>query len=144
MKLILQTIILLFIFSCSSDDVIKNPYLPNYKFNTNNFIDTRLPQYNKLQLPGNSVILTDYGINGIVIFYAGGDNYNAFELSDPNHEVTSCSKLTVDGVIASCSCNDNNSYEILTGNMQEGTSGQYPLLRYNVEVTGSIIRVFNN
>ncbi|MCR8666949.1 hypothetical protein NO995_04605 [Aestuariibaculum sp. M13] len=144
MKPLLYILTLFLIVSCSNDDIIKNPYLPDYKFNTNNFIDTRLPQYNKLQLPGNYVILEGYGINGVVLFYAGGDIYNAFELSDPNHALSTCSKLTIDGIIASCTCNDDNSYDILTGNMAEGTTGQYTLLRYNVEVSGYIIRVYNN
>ncbi len=144
MKLLIHLLALIILVSCSSDDIIKNPYLPDYKFNTNNFIDTRLPQYNLLQVPGNYVILDGYGINGVVLFYAGGDIYNAFELSDPNHAVSNCSKLTIDGIIASCSCDDGNSYDILSGNMAEGTTGQYPLLRYNIEVSGYIIRVYNN
>ena len=144
MKPILYSIALFFLLSCSKNDIIRNPYLPNYNFNSGNFINTQLPQYTLLQVPGNYVILDNYGINGIIIFYAGGTIYNAFELSDPNHPVSNCSRLTVDGIIASCSCDDGNSYDILTGNMAEGTTGQYPLLRYNVEVAGSIIRVYNN
>jgi len=132
--------------SCSkSDDNNNNSFLPNIAFDTGSMINTNLSQYNHLQFAGNfEIINSPYGINGTVLFYAGGTNYNAFELSDPNHALSSCSSLTVNGVIASCDCDDGNSYDILTGLGQEGTIGQYSLKRYFVEVNGNIIRIFNN
>lgn len=134
--------------SCSKNDdniVRQNEYLPNYGFDTGALINTNLPQYSDLEFPNNYVILNNtYGINGVVVFYAGGNNYNAFELSDPNHVIRDCSKLTVTGVLATCNCSDANSYDILTGQPQEGTVGQYGLKRYFVEKSGNIIRVYNN
>ena len=38
-----------------------------------------------------------------------------FELSDPNHPIQHCSTLTVDGVIATCSCDDGNAIILLNG-----------------------------
>ncbi|MBP92945.1 hypothetical protein SAMN04487989_101353 [Bizionia echini] len=137
-----------FFTSCNKndDDIVRqNEFLPNYNFDTGTLINTNLPQYSDMEFPNNYVILNNnYGINGVVVFYAGGNNYNAFELSDPNHVIRDCSKLTVTGVIASCTCDDDNSYDILTGQPQEGTTGQYGLKRYFVEKTGNIIRVYNN
>lgn len=150
MKPILALILItVFALSCQSDDDnnenLNNQYLPNILFDTGTLINTNLPQYSDLQFPNNKVILpSNYGINGVVVFYAGGSNYSAFELTDPNHEISNCSVLTVEGIIATCSCSDENSYDILTGQPQEGTTGNYGLKRYFVEVNGNIIRVYNN
>ena len=145
MKSILYLIPFILLASCSSDNVTQNPYLPNYEFNTGSLINTNLPQYSQLKFAGNSLILNSpYGINGVVLYYAGGENYNAFEITDPNHQLSTCSKLTVEGIIATCSCDDGNSYDLLNGIGREGTTGTYPLIRYRVEVSGSIIRIFNN
>lgn len=146
MKSFLYIICFIFLAGCSADNTItRNPYLPNYTFDTGSLINTNLPQFNKLKFANNFVILdSPYGIKGVVLFYAGGTNYNAFELTDPNHQINTCSKLNVEGIIATCSCNDGNSYDILNGIKREGTTGTYPLIRYKVEVTGSIIRVYNN
>jgi hypothetical protein len=150
MKPILALILItVFALSCQSNDDnnenLNNQYLPNILFDTGTLINTNLPQYSDLLFPNNKVILpSNYGINGVVVFYAGGSNYNAFELTDPNHEISNCSVLTVEGIIATCSCSDENSYDILTGQPQEGTTGNYGLKRYFVEVNGNIIRVYNN
>jgi hypothetical protein len=146
MKPFFYIICFIFLTNCSPDNTItKNPYLPNYEFNTGSLINTNLPEFNKLKFAGNFVILNSpYGINGVVLYYAGGDNYNAFEITDPNHQISNCSKLSVAGIIATCTCDDGNSYDILNGDRREGTTGNYTLIRYRVEVTGSIIRVYNN
>lgn len=136
------------LWSCkkNDDDIIQNnQYLPNYSFNTGTLINLSLPQYSDLQFANNYITLdSPYGINGIVVYYAGGNNYNAFELSDPNHELRNCSTLTVEGVLATCDCDDSKTYDILTGQPQEGTTGIYGLKRYFIEKTGDIVRVWNN
>lgn len=146
MKSLFYIVCFVLLVGCSANnDIIKNPYLPNYEFDTGTLINTNLPQFNQLKFPGNYVILNSpYGINGFVLYYAGGSNYNAFEITDPNHALSSCSKLSVEGIIATCDCDDGNSYDILNGIQREGTTGNYPLIRYHVEVQGSIIRVYNN
>lgn len=139
-------VFLIFLCACSKSDDgnNNNPYIPNFAFDTGNLINTNLPQYNHLTLPGNSLPLYDYGVNGVVLYYTGA-NYTAFELTDPNHQLRTCSTLTVDGIQATCNCeNDTNTYEILSGLPVEGTEGEYLLKRYFVEVNGNIIRVFNN
>ncbi|MDN3664681.1 hypothetical protein ACFFU1_00460 [Algibacter miyuki] len=145
MKSILYLFCFVFLAACSSDSVEKNPYLPNYSFNTGSLINTNLPEYSQLKFAANSIILNSpYGINGVVVYYAGGDNYNAFELTDPNHQISACSTMSVNGLIATCDCDDGNSYDLLNGIRREGTTGTYPLIRYRVEVSGSLIRVYNN
>lgn len=135
----------LLLTSCSKNDVNNNnPFLPNYAFDTGNLINTNLPAYSSLQFTGNYILLSsDYGINGVVVSRFG-DSFFAFELTDPNHSIQTCSKLSVQGIIASCDCDDGNSYEILSGQGQEGTTGQYLLKPYFVEVNDNIIRVYNN
>ena len=146
MKRFFGVLFLLFLMGCSNNDpIINNPNLPNYTFDTGNLVNINLPQYSNLQFPGNFKILDGpYGINGVVLYYAGGSNYSAFEISDPNHALSNCSTLSVEGIIATCNCNDGNSYDIINGIGRTGTTGSYTLKRYHVEVNGSIIRVFNN
>ena len=150
MKLRVHLYVLIFTLLLSScnknddNDQNNNPNIPNAAFDTGSLINTSLPQYNSLQFPGNYITLNNnYGVNGIVVYFTGS-MYTAFELSDPNHQLNSCSNLTVDGIIATCSCDDDNSYEIVTGQRQDGTTGQFTLVPYQVEVNGSVIRVFNN
>ncbi|WP_452597780.1 hypothetical protein [Pontimicrobium sp. MEBiC01747] len=136
------------LLSCKKDDddVTRNQNIPNAAFDTGGLINTSLPQFNNLLFPGNFITLNDnYGINGIVVYYVGGTNYKAYELSDPNHQLNSCSRLTMDGTNAVCNCDDGNSY-LVPGNglPQTGTNGQFSLVPYPVEVNGNIIRVFNN
>ncbi len=144
-NVLFKTLICLLIVSCSKSDVNNNnPYLPNYEFDTGNIINTILPEFNNLKFAGNHIILnSNYGINGVVVYNSGSD-FSAFEITDPNHSIESCSLLSVEGVIATCTCDDGNSYDILTGQGREGTTGQYPLKRYIVEVNENIIRVYNN
>lgn len=148
MNRFLSIILLIFVLvSCSKtdDEQLNNPNIPNIAFDTGNLVNTNLPQFSNLKYPNNSVVLNNnYGINGVILYFAGGTNYSAFEISDPNHPLSSCSNLTVEGVIATCNCNDGNSYNILSGVGASGTTGNYALKRYNVEVSGNIIRVYNN
>ena len=65
----------------------------------------------------------------------------AFELTDPNHPPSSCSGMTVNGVIASCGC-DDNKYNVITGELSEG-EGQYTMKPYRVSRNGNILEVFN-
>ncbi|WP_299890318.1 hypothetical protein [uncultured Lacinutrix sp.] len=146
---LLLLLIITFTNSCKKDDDInnqnRNPNIPNAVFDTQNQIDTNLPQYNNLLIPSQHVIVTgaNIGHNGIVVFYTGS-TYLAWELSDPNHQLNSCSTLTVNGIIATCNCDDDNAYEIVSGLPQTGTTGQFTLVPYQVEVSGTVIRVFNN
>ncbi|MDX1277588.1 hypothetical protein [Oceanihabitans sediminis] len=143
-KIFLATLACVSILACSkSDNDTYNQYIPDQAFDTTSTINTSFPQFNSLKYPGNHVVVQEYGINGIVVYYSGS-TYLAFELSDPNHHLQSCSKLTVEGVIASCNCDDGNTYDILTGQPNSGTSAQFGLKQYHTEVSGNIIRVYNN
>jgi len=129
--------------SCGSkdDDNINdnNPYINPPP--TNLSLNLNLPEYNLLNYPGNSVVLSNYGVKGIIVYNVNNSLYTAFDLTDPNHVPNACSKMTVEGIIATCSCEDN-SYDIVTGQHQSNTE-VYPMLLYRVQRNGSVITVNN-
>lgn len=138
-------IILLFTtlgLSCSPDDELRtqNPYLVDVNFRLD--INLNLPEYNSLNFPGNSYTTYNYGINGVVVYNINNSQYTAFELSDPNHPLSDCSTLTLEGIIAVCNCDDGNEYNILTGEPTSG-SGQYPLKPYRVRKSGNELEIYN-
>ncbi|MGB6267825.1 MAG: hypothetical protein WBF67_02340 [Olleya sp.] len=134
------------VLSCqkNDDNDNNNNYIPDIAFDTLDSINTTLPQYNNLQFPGNFVVLNGFGYNGIVIYNTGNGMYSAFEITDPNHAPSGCSSLTIEGISATCNCEDGNSYNIVDGAPFDGTTGQFSLKPYFVEVNGSVIRVYNN
>lgn len=133
--------IFILITACSgSDDEIRNnPNLPDLNFRV--VLNLNLPEYNDLQFPGNSFATINYGVRGIVIYNINNTQYTAFELSDPNHPPSSCSGMTVNGVIATCGC-EGNQYNVITGELVEG-DGQYSMRPYRIQRSGNQIEVFN-
>lgn len=134
-------LIFLIITACSgSDDVLNNnPNLPdlNFRFQLN----LSLPEYNDLQFPGNSFATYNEGVKGVVVYNLNNNQFVAFELSDPNHPPRNCSAMLVNGVIASCSC-DENTYNVITGELAQG-DGIYTMKPYRVERSGNILQVYN-
>jgi len=128
--------------SCSTNDSgrIDNPNLINVSFRL--VLNLNFPEYDNLNFPGNSYTTYNTGINGVVVYNINNTQFTAFELSDPNHPLNECSSLSVQGVIAKCDCNDGNSYNILTGELTNG-SGQYTLKPYRVSKNGNVLEVFN-
>lgn len=132
--------------ACSGDDDANacfNNTIPNVPVNLE--INTNLPQFNNLQFPGNNVILENFGVNGIVVNNVNGSLFTAFELTDPNRNFSSCSKLVITGVEASNSCDDdNNRYNIITGQQVAGTGGcGLRPYRINISGGGSILLITN-
>lgn len=136
---IISLLILITACSGSDDNLRNNPNLPdlNFRFQLN----LNFPEYNDLQFPGNSYATYNYGVKGVVIYNINNSQYVAFELSDPNHPPSNCSGMTVNGVIASCGC-DENKYNIITGEPSEG-DGQYIMKPYQVRRSGNILEIFN-
>jgi len=124
------------LISCSdNNNSNKNPNIPSYPVNLT--VDMNLPAYSNLKFVSNGVIVPNYGAKGIIIFNAGS-GYNAFDAACPNQSVTSCIAMTINGINAFCSC-DKTEYSLFTG-----LGGQeYPLKQYRVEVSGSVIHVYN-
>ncbi|WP_163408818.1 Rieske (2Fe-2S) protein [Flavobacterium ajazii] len=124
------------LFSCSDNEINnKNPYIPNYTVNFT--IDMNLPAYSNLKYVSNGVIISGYGAKGVIIFNAG-NGYNAFDAACPNQALTSCTAMTIEGINAVCSC-DDAEYSLFSGLGGK----EYPLKQYRVEVSGSVIHVYN-
>ncbi|MFH6995229.1 Rieske (2Fe-2S) protein [Flavobacterium sp. FlaQc-48] len=124
------------LFSCSDNGISnKNPYIPSYAVNLS--VDMNLPAYSNLKFVSNGVIVPNYGAKGIIIFNAGS-GYNAFDAACPNQAITSCNAMTLNGINAVCSC-DKTEYSLFTGLGGK----EYPLKQYRVEVSGTVIHVYN-
>lgn len=143
-KLVLFLLVGFFSLGCNkkNDDPVNdnNPFLTPPIVNIN--LNLNLPQYNPLRFPGNSIILTQQGIKGIVVYNVNNDLYTAFDLTDPNHIPSACSKMTLEGIVASCTCGDDNSYDIVTGQSQSDQE-DYPMLQYRINRSGDNITVTN-
>ena len=145
MKKIFITIIIgLSLLACKSDDEQlnnNNPYLTIPVVNLN--LNLNLPEYSSLKFPGNSVEITNQGVKGIVVYCVNDNFYTAFELSDPNHNPSSCSRMGVIAPIATCTCDDENSYNIISGEHESQDNSKYPMQQYRTERSGDIVRVYN-
>ncbi len=136
--------LLLIVCSCKKDDgELKgdNPFLidPIVRLNLN----LNLPQFNPLKFPGNSIIISQQGIKGIVIYNVNNDLYTAFDLSDPNHPPSSCSRMSIEGIIATCPCEeDDNEYDIVTGQHRTNQNA-YPMQQYLARRTGDNLEISN-
>lgn len=133
----------LFLLSCSKEDERRNdnPYLTSPIINLQ--LNLNLPEYTPLNYPGNFYIENNYGIRGIVIYNIDNSQYVAFELSDPNHAPSDCSKMEIEGIEAHCPCEgDDNGYNIITG-QHLSQSDLYPMQRYRAVRSGNIINVTN-
>ena len=143
-KIVFLLIISITVLSCNSDDgnnnTSDNPFLITPLVNIN--LNLSLPEYNALNFPGNSIIIHNQGIKGIVVYNINNELYTAFELSDPNHSPNSCSRMTIEGIVATCQCDDENKYDIVTGQKQ-GNQSQYPMQQYRATRSGDVVHVFN-
>ena len=115
-----------------------NPYLPNYSFSVD--INTNLPTYSSLKFTGNAIKI--YPPNGpsrgVIVFNTGGA-FLAYDAACPNQVLSSCSTLELNGIMAKCPC-DDAEYNLFTG---QSPGLQYPLKQYRVEVSGTLITIYN-
>lgn len=139
-----KILLLLFValaFACNSDDFNnRNPYIPSYGFSTQ--IDMNLPSFSQLQYAGNGKYYNDgiTGVRGIFIFNTGS-GFNAFDAACPNQELSSCSTMTLNGIMAHCNCDDAD-YSLFTG-QTDAPGHDYPMKPYRVSRSGSILTVYN-
>ncbi len=123
--------------ACDSDRINnRNPYIPNYNFEV--IIDMNLPLYSQLQFPSNAVYLGQGGARGLIVFNTGS-GYAAYDAACPNQNISSCSTLQIDGIMAICPC-DDAQYNLFTG---ESPGLDYPLKRYRVNQAGSSLIITN-
>lgn len=138
----IYVIILGICISCDSDDRVDNPFLPN--LNVNFTANLNLPQFDKLEFPGETVIVASesIGIKGLILHNVNGELFTAFELSDPNHTPNACSSQTVEGTIATCNCEEGNQYYVNTG-LPLTEDLEYGLKPYKITKQGNNLIISN-
>ncbi len=137
------TLSLFLFFSCGKKELQRNPYLVDVRFQRE--INLNLPLYNQLNFVGGSFLIEDVGINGVLVFNLNGTSYLAWEATCPNHLPEACSKLSIEGVLVNCSC-EEFQYSLATGqllNPNENLNPPQGLLFYQVQNYNGILRVSN-
>ena len=137
-------LIVLAMLSCSKNDdkQERNPYLTDPVVNLT--LNLNLPEYNALKFPGNSVI-TSQGIKGIVVICVSETQYFAYDLTDPNHVPSNCSRMEIEGPIATCPCpNESNKYNLINfGRHTSEPDTKYPMQNYRAERNGNVVVISN-
>ena len=129
-------LLIVLIFNCSSNI---NDSRCNFLLNLDIYyeVNLNLPQYSDLNFVSNSVYIPDVGNGGIIIVNAG-TGFLAWDASDPNHEILPCSILNINGLEATSSCAQQNTYSIFTG-QSVGTVLNCTLKAYRVESAGNVL-----
>jgi len=128
--------------SCDDDDVRQqNPNLLNIQFDI--VLNLNFPQYSQLNFAGNAIYVGGEGIgNDGIIVVNTGSGFVAWDASDPNEFPSDCTRLQIQGLSASSTCQSPNSYSLVTGQpLEDGL--QFALLSYRVSESDGSIRVFN-
>jgi len=144
-NILLVLLMVIFLFSCKKDDGPNNNNSYLTAPPTNISLNLNLPQYNALNFDGATVVLSSSGVGGIVVYRQSESQIFAYDLADPNHVPISCSSMTVDGLVASCPCpDDENSYAIsLFGLHQGDQNANQPMLPYRTDKNGNVITITN-
>ncbi len=136
-------LVLLVLSGCGKNKIDRNPYFSSVSFNID--LNLNLPAYDDLRYAGGGVSIRKGGINGLLVFNLNGNDFLAWEASCPNHSLKNCSKLSITGVLAECSC-EGFEYSLATGqllNPEEDTESPYPMLFYNVRRSGNTLFISN-
>ena len=137
------TLLLLALCGCGKDKIDRNPYFSSVNFNIN--LNLNLPSYDNLRYAAGAASISQGGISGILVFNLNGNDFLAWEASCPNHVIKECSRLSITGVLAECSC-EGFEYSLATGqllNPEENTQTPYPMLFYNVRRSGNTLIISN-
>lgn len=143
-RLLLITVLLLSL-GCSKDNLVRNPFLPEYNFRHD--INLNLPLYSPLTNTGNAIYLPTQGVGlrGVFVINAGFGSFRAFEAACPNHPLRECSTMELDGQVVTCPC-DDFSYSVFTGQQfdrPDDGNRYYDMLEYRVNQSGSILIISN-
>ena len=136
-------LIIMIIKSCGKEPLERNPYLVDVRFQRE--INLSLPLYNELNFVGGSILISDLGLNGVIVFNLNGSNYLAWEATCPNHVPENCSALSIKGVLAKCGCEDFQ-YSLATGQLLNPSEDLKPpqgLLFYQVRNFNSTLIISN-
>ena len=100
-------------------------------------INLNLPQYNDLNFISNSVYIPNVGNGGLIVVNSG-TGFLAWDGADPNHTNLPCSILSINGLEATSSCAQQNTYSLITG-QSIGVALTCSLKPYRVESNGNIL-----
>ena len=145
-RILILGLSLLILGACGSDDSGNNngnnPNLSDPFIDIS--LDLNLPEYNPLNFPGETVIVNGQGIRGVVVFNLNNTTYLAFDLADPNHPPTNCSRMQLEGIIATCPCtDDNNSYNLGLFGQHESEPNKFGMQQYRAERIGDRVIISN-
>lgn len=126
--------------SCSNEKTkSNNPYIPNYSFSY--VININLASYAALNSAINPILITDPSGITMIVMKVSDTDYRAWNSYCPNQSPVDCSKMSINGVNAKCSC-ENLEYSLFTGSPT--TSVEYGMISYSVQILGNnSIRVYN-
>lgn len=131
------------LLGCSKSNVVRNPNLPDIRFEYE--INLNLPEFDALRYAGGSKRIDAVGFNGVLLFNLNGTDFLAWEATCSNHPPENCSKLSIQGVLAACSC-DDYQYSLATGqllNPPDTIETPYSLIYYQVIANNNILRISN-
>lgn len=146
MKRIWGLILLITILSCEKERTNRNPFLQEVGFQFD--LNLNLPLYSPLTNSGSSVYVGNQqvGTRGAFVTNTGFDVFRVFEASCPNHAPNECSTMTLNGIVATCSC-DDFEYSAITGqllnNPDDGTR-YYDMLEYRASFNGGNVVIISN
>ena len=136
-KFILILLTFYLIGACEKDNFNnRNPFIPNYGFSET--INMNLPSYSQLLYPSNAIYFPNAGARGVIIFNTGS-GYVAFDAACPNQNISDCSTMLINGIMAVCSC-DGAQYNLFTG---QSPGQEYPMKQYRVDQNGNVLRIYN-
>nr|WP_314289287.1 hypothetical protein [uncultured Capnocytophaga sp.] len=154
-KIIYFIVFLVGLYACEKDKSIRNPYLGEVHFTYT--INMDLPLYNALKTPMSTVFIPYGGIKGFFVTY-NGSSYYAWEATCPNHNLEDCRDRLrcVSGssfefcedtsksyIYVKCPCGGTVYSLINGGAVSSPLSNVYPLLNYNVSISGNVLTVSN-
>lgn len=145
------------LFACTKSKIERNPYLPESRFFYT--INLNLPVYNSLKYPQNTIYISEIGLKGVFVTHVSNNRYVAWEAACPNQYPSACDRLycaSKEGerfqictnnsnayIFVICPC-DGSVYNLVNGSVMVASSERsYPLLNYNVSVSGNQITVSN-
>ena len=132
-------LISILLWSCNKDQSQIVPYVK-----VNITANLYYPQFSALNAPGNAVIFPyeGYNRNGVIIFRNSIEEYTAYDATCPQHiETKTAIKLDDNGSGGQATC----PYCKTVYNFYSyGTASKgYPLQRYNVNISGNVLIIYN-
>lgn len=132
------------LFSCSSDETNRNPFLQEVGFRFE--LNLNLPLYSNLKNPLNPIYIGNNGVGTRGAFVINtGSGFMAWEASCPNHAPNDCSTMAIDGQNVVCSC-EGYTYSLILGQQWDVPNDgkrYYGLLPYRATQNGNIVVISN-